>query len=67
MMIWILMVIYLLIIILEVPGLLRKHQYRELTAFMVVFVIALYMGLAFLWQWPLRAPFEALSTYLGVH
>jgi uncharacterized membrane protein len=64
-MIWILMAIYILIIIIEVPGLLKKQQYKELTAFMVLFVIALYMGLAFFFQWPLSAPFETLSTYMG--
>lgn len=63
-MIWI-SIIYLLIIIVEVPGLLRKRQYKELTAFMVVFLIGLYMGLAFFLQWPLIAPFEALTTYIG--
>jgi hypothetical protein len=64
-MILILIVIYLLIMAIEVPGLLGKRQYKELTAFMIVFVIGLYMGLAFFLHWPLSAPFEALSTYMG--
>lgn len=66
-MIWILMAIYLLIIIIEVPTLLRKQLYKELTAFMVLFLIGFYMGLAFFLQWPLSAPFEALSAYMGGH
>lgn len=64
-MIWIL-IIYLLIIIVEVPGLLKKRLYIEFTAFMFVFLIGLYMGLAYFFQWPLRTPFEALTTYIGV-
>ena len=64
-MIWILALVYILIIMIEVPGLLRKQLYRELTAFMVLFVIGLYMGLAFFYQWPLSAPFEAFTTYIG--
>lgn len=64
-MIWILIVIYILILIIEVPGLLRNPQHKELTVFMVLFIIGLYMGVAFFYQWPLVAPFEALMTYTG--
>lgn len=63
-MIWILIVIFILIMITEVPGLLKQQQYKELTAFMMVFIIGLYMGLAFFLHWPLVAPFEAIITYL---
>lgn len=64
-MIWILIAVYLLIILIEVPGLLNKHLYAELKVFMVMFGIGLYMGLAYFYQWPLTAPFEALTAYIG--
>lgn len=64
-MIWILIVIYILIIIIEVPGLLAKQLYRELAVFTVLFITGFYMGLAFFFQWPLAAPFEALTAYIG--
>ncbi len=63
-MIWILIAIYLLIILIEVPGLLKKRLYAELKVFIAVFIIGLYMGLAFFYQWPLAGPFEALTTYV---
>lgn len=63
-MILILIAIYLLILLIEIPGLLIKKQYKECTVFMIFFTIGLYMGLAFIYQWPLLAPFEALMMYM---
>ena len=63
-MIWILAAIYILIILIEVPGLLKKQLYSELKAFMVLFILGLYMGLAFFYHWPLTEPFEALTVYM---
>ncbi len=63
-MFWILIVIYLLILLIEVPGLLKKQLYKELMIFMGFFIIGLYMGVAFFYHWPLLAPFEALTTYV---
>ena len=59
------MAIYLLIILIEIPGLIKKQLYVEFKALMVLFGIGLYMGLAYFYQWPLTAPFEALTTYMG--
>lgn len=63
-MIWILLIIYLLIILIEVPALLKKQLYAELKAFMIVFIVGLYMGLALFYQWPLTEPFAALTAYM---
>ncbi len=59
----ILIAIYIVILLIEVPGLLKKRLYPELMVFMALFLIGLYMGLAYSFQWPLGAPFEALAIY----
>lgn len=58
-MIAILILIYILIILLEVPSLLKKQMKRELCIFSLVFAIALYMGLAQFYGWPLPNPFAS--------
>ncbi len=63
-MIWVLVVIYFLIIFIEVPPLVKKRMYPELGVFFAVFVIALYMSLAFYYEWPLIGPFDALIKYV---
>ncbi len=64
-MIWILVAIYILILAIELPSLIKKRLYRELGTFSVYFVIGLYMSLAFYYGWPLAGPFEALASALG--
>ncbi len=64
-MIGLLIAIYLLIILIEVPGLLKKKLYAELKVFMALFFIGLYMGLAYFYQWPLAGPFETLTTFVS--
>jgi len=49
-MLGILTAIYFLIIIFEVPALLKRHLYKELSVFMVFFAISLYVGLAFFFK-----------------
>lgn len=63
-MIWILVVIYILIIAVEVPSLFKRRMYPELGAFAMVFVIGLYMSLAFYYEWPLTGLFQALINYM---
>lgn len=63
-MVLILIIIYLLILLIEIPGLIVQKQYKEIIVFMGFFAISLYMGLAFFYQWPLTGPFEALLTYM---
>ncbi len=49
--------IYILMVLLEVPSLLKKQMMRELWVFSLVFLIALYIGLAQFYGWPLPNPF----------
>jgi len=65
MMIWLYIAIYVTIILLEVPALLKGQRYRDLGAFLAVFIIGLYMSLAFYYHWPLQAPFELLMKTMG--
>lgn len=63
-MIFVLIIIYLLILLIEIPGLIVKKQHKELLVFVVFFSISLYMGLAFFYRWPLTMPFETLLSYM---
>lgn len=63
-MILILIAIYLLILLIEIPGLIVKKQYKELIVFGVFYSISLYMGLAFYFHWPLDGPFKSLMLYM---
>lgn len=64
-MIWILVAIYVVILGLELPSLLKRKTRRELWAFTAYFIIGLYMSLAFYYNWPLIEPFQALVNYVG--
>ncbi|MDD2511382.1 MAG: hypothetical protein PHG94_09700 [Syntrophomonas sp.] len=56
-MIWLLIAIYLAIIYIEVPGLLREKMYRELGLFTVVLVLGIYLSLSQFYDWLLFNPF----------
>lgn len=64
-MLWLLLLINLLILVIEVPYLVRKRLYRELSVFTFFFAIGLYFSLGFYYHWPLQEPFVALVTYAG--
>lgn len=68
-MVWILIGIFALIMILELPGLLKQKWYLETTVFMVLLVIGIYMGLAFFYDWQLVKLFEDMNAYIlgGTH
>lgn len=57
-MIGILIAIYGLIIFLEVPALVANHWYKDLSIFIVLFIIGVYMSLAQFYSWPLGNPFQ---------
>ncbi|NLV21209.1 MAG: hypothetical protein GXY49_04380 [Syntrophomonadaceae bacterium] len=65
-MIWIYIALCLLILIIEVPGLIKQQHYRDLYVFMFLLVIGFFMGLAFFLKWPLFAPFAAMTSYFGI-
>lgn len=65
MLIWVLIAIYLLILLIEIPSLVKRHLYKELMVFGAFFLTGVYMSLAFFYQWPLAGPIEALSRYFS--
>lgn len=64
-MIWILVVIYVMILVLELPALMKKKSRLELWTFSGYFLVGVYMSLAFYFSWPLLEPFQALVTLIG--
>lgn len=54
-----------LILYMEVPALIKKRQYKDLSVFMVLFGVGLYISLAFNYGWPLKEPFNALISYVA--
>ncbi len=56
-MLWILIALYLTIIFLEVPSLVKNHLHKEIVVFGVLFIMGAYMTLAQLYEWPLPNPF----------
>ncbi len=56
-----LILIYALIIIINVPGLVKRKEWRELTAFAVLYVIALALGLMYVLDIPVPSPMKGLQ------
>ncbi|RXE57600.1 hypothetical protein [Acetivibrio mesophilus] len=53
--------IYAFIIIINVPGLLKRKEWRELTAFSILYVIALVLGLMYVLDIPIPSPMKGLQ------
>lgn len=66
-MIWLLIFLYILIIGLEVPTLLRNKMYRELVVFTVVFALGIYLSLAQYYDWYLPNPFQSWISRVASH
>jgi hypothetical protein len=64
-MIWLLIGIYVVIVVLEMPAIIKNHMYREMWTFMAFFVVGLYMSLAQLYGWPLYNPFSPFIAMLA--
>jgi len=60
-----LIAVYVTILGLELPSLLKRKTRLELWTFTAYFLIGLYMSLAFYYNWPLIGPFQALVNYVG--
>ena len=56
--------IFITIFILEVPQLIKKGYYREITVFMFFFVAGVYMSLSQFFDWPLYNPLKLLIDLL---
>ncbi|MGI5911271.1 MAG: hypothetical protein ACOX6E_01640 [Syntrophomonadaceae bacterium] len=57
--------LFIIIIALEVPGLLRHGQYRSLLVFSGFYILGVYLALAQFYGWPNYNPFYALGNLLG--
>ncbi len=57
-MLLVLIAVYIAIIILEVPTLIKNGWQREMVAFSLVFVLGVYLSLAQYYQWPLGNPLQ---------
>ena len=56
-----LLLIYALIIIINVPGLIKRKEWRELTAFSILYIIAFALGLMYVLDIPIPSPMKGLQ------
>ena len=56
-----LLLIYAFIIIINVPGLIRRKEWRELAAFSVMCVIAFALGFMYVLDIPVPSPMKGLQ------
>ena len=59
-MFWILIAIYGLIMISELPALIKNHWHKEIVVFSVFFIISIYMGMVQFYRWPFYNPLDSL-------
>jgi len=59
-MIWLLVAIYILMLVFELPTLIRNKWYKEIVVFSVIFIISVYMGMVQFYDWPFYNPMDAL-------
>jgi peptidoglycan/LPS O-acetylase OafA/YrhL len=52
------------ILLIELPGLIKNRLYREIWVFSLLFLIGAYMAFAQLYQWPLPNPLADLYPLL---
>ena len=55
------LLIYILIIVLNVPGLIKKREWKELAAFSVLYIIAFVLGLMYVLDIPVPSPMKGLQ------
>jgi ABC-type Mn2+/Zn2+ transport system permease subunit len=65
-----LIIIYTAVALLNIPGLVRKKHWKDLTAFCVIYAISLTVSVLFVMDVPLPSPMRALhhlfSDILGL-
>jgi hypothetical protein len=64
-MIWILVAIYILILVSELPTLIKNRWHREIAVFTVIFIISVYMGMVQFYHWPFYNPMDTLLLLVG--
>ena len=60
-----LITIWLIIIMIELPSLIKKSLYHEILLFTILFAAGVYMSLAQFYDWPLYNPLEPLIMLLA--
>lgn len=63
-MLFLLILIFIIIILIDVPRLIKHQMYRELVAFSVLFVIGAVYSLGTFYHWPLPNPVAGLIALL---
>lgn len=61
----VLLLIYALIIVITVPGLIRRKEWRELTAFSILYIIAFALGLMYVLDIPIPSPMKGLQRLIA--
>jgi len=56
-----LLIIYALILILNVPGLIKRKEWRELMTFFIFYVFALFLGILYILDIPIPSPMKGLQ------
>ena len=64
-MVWLLVAIYILILIFELPDLIKKRWYKEIIVFSVLFIISVYMGGVQFYHWPFYNPLDSIVPLLA--
>jgi hypothetical protein len=57
-------ILYIIILWIELPRLIKKRWYKEMIVFGVLFVMAVFLSLAQYYQLPLFNPFTAIISLL---
>jgi len=60
-----LILIYIAILLLSVPGLIKRKEWRELTFFSVLYIIAFVLGLLYVLDIPVPSPMKALQYIIA--
>lgn len=55
-----LLVIYILIFLITAPGLIKRKEWKEFTAFLFLYVIAFVLGLLYVLDIPIPSPMRGL-------
>ncbi|MGS0745712.1 hypothetical protein ACU70A_07210 [Syntrophomonas erecta subsp. sporosyntropha] len=56
---------FVIIMVLDLPELLKKGLHREIAVFAVLMLVGIYGIIAQLYDWPLYNPFPAIIERLG--
>lgn len=59
-MIWLTAAIYALILVFELPALIKNHWHKEIVVFSVFFIFGVYMGMVQFYHWPFYNPLSDL-------